>query len=68
MPKTSRNTASYKWQLVERPDDNKFVDCAVGVNADYLVSDDKHGDLLKLKIYFPVPIVTFQQFKSLGRT
>jgi uncharacterized protein len=34
---------SYKWQLVEKdPDDNKFVDCAVGVNADYLVSDDKH--------------------------
>ena len=44
---------SYKWQLVEKdPDDNKFVDCAVGVNADYLVSDDKHiRDLLKIKIY-----------------
>ena len=57
---------SYKWQLVEKdPDDNKFVDCAVGVNADYLVSDDKHiRDLLKIKNLFPpVPIVTFHEFK-----
>jgi len=59
---------SYKWQLVEKdPDDNKFVDCAVGVNADYLVSDDKHiRDLLKIKNLFPpVPIVTFQEFKRI---
>lgn len=59
---------SYKWQLVEKdPDDNKFVDCAVGVNADYLVSDDKHiRDLLKIKNLFPpVPVVTFQEFKRI---
>ena len=59
---------SYKWQLVEKdPDDNKFVDCAVGVNADYLVSDDKHiRDLLKIKNLFPpVPIVTFREFKRI---
>ncbi|MCU0323812.1 MAG: putative toxin-antitoxin system toxin component, PIN family [Spirosomaceae bacterium] len=59
---------SYKWQLVEKdPDDNKFVDCAVGANADYLVSDDKHiRDLLKIKNLFPpVPIITFQAFKEI---
>ncbi|PWK16094.1 putative PIN family toxin of toxin-antitoxin system [Arcicella aurantiaca] len=57
---------NYKWQLVETdPDDDKFVDCAVGVNADYLVSDDKHvRKLLTIKNLFPpVPIVTFQEFK-----
>jgi putative PIN family toxin of toxin-antitoxin system len=57
---------NYKWQLVENdPDDDKFVDCAVGVNADYLVSDDKHvRKLLTIKDLFPpVPIVTFQEFK-----
>ena len=59
---------SYKWQLVEKdPDDNKFVDCAIGVNADYLVSDDKHiRDLLKIPNLFPpVPIVTFKEFKRI---
>ncbi len=59
---------SYKWQLVEKdPDDNKFVDCAIGVNADYLVSDDKHiRNLLRIPNLFPpVPIVTFRQFKNI---
>ena len=57
---------NYKWQLVETdPDDDKFVDCAVGANVDYLVSDDKHvRKLLTIKDLFPpVPIVTFQEFK-----
>ena len=29
-------------------DDNKFVDCAIIANADYVVSDDTHFDELKL--------------------
>ena len=62
---------SYKWQLVVKdPDDNKFVDCALGANVDYLVSDDKHiRDLLKIPDLFPpVPVVTFEEFKEiLGR-
>ena len=34
------------------PDDNKFVDCAFAANATYIVSDDKHFDVLK-NIGFP---------------
>ncbi|HAK80830.1 MAG TPA: putative toxin-antitoxin system toxin component, PIN family [Runella sp.] len=63
-----RYEPSYKWQLVEQdPDDNKFVDCAIGVNADYLVSDDRHiRNLLKVKDLFPpVPIVSFKEFKRI---
>lgn len=63
-----RYEPSYKWQLVEQdPDDNKFVDCAIGVNADYLVSDDRHiRNLLKVKDLFPpVPIVSFKEFKQI---
>lgn len=38
----------YFWQLIEKdPDDNKFVDCYVAANADYLVSDDRHFRVLK---------------------
>lgn len=33
-------------------DDNKFVDCAFAANAIYIVSDDKHFDVLK-DIAFP---------------
>ncbi len=33
-------------------DDNKFVDCALNGQADFLVTDDKHFNILK-KIGFP---------------
>ena len=33
-------------------DDNKFVDCAVSCNADYLVTNDRHFDILA-SIEFP---------------
>jgi uncharacterized protein len=65
-----RYEPSYKWQLVENdPNDDKFVDCAIGANVDYLVSDDKHiRSLPKIPDLFPpVPVVTFQQFKGIVR-
>jgi putative PIN family toxin of toxin-antitoxin system len=32
----------YFWRLITKdPDDNKFVDCYVAANADFLVTDDK---------------------------
>ena len=41
------------WQLInEDPDDNKFVDCAIASNARYIVSEDKHFNILK-SIDFP---------------
>jgi putative PIN family toxin of toxin-antitoxin system len=59
---------SYKWQLViNDPDDNKFVDCAIGANVDYLISDDKHiTNLRKIPQLFPViPVVSFKAFKEI---
>ena len=58
---------SYKWQLVTKdPDDDKFVDCAIGANVDFLVTDDKHIlNLLKINNLFPpIPIITFRQFRE----
>lgn len=37
-------------------DDDKFVDCAFAANATYIVSDDKHYDILK-EIDFPKILV-----------
>ena len=33
-------------------DDNKFVDCAIAANADYLVTNDRDFSVLK-KVEFP---------------
>ena len=44
------------------PDDNKFVDCAICANAKYLVTNDRHYDILK-EIPFPkVDIISLQEF------
>ena len=46
-------TPSFKFRLIEADhDDDKFVDCAFAANATYIVSDDKHFDVLK-EISFP---------------
>ena len=44
------------------PDDNKFVDCAFAVGADYLVSEDSHFSVLR-NIPFPkLNLVTLDEF------
>ena len=44
---------SYYFGLITQdPDDNKFVDCAIVSNANYIVTEDKHFDVLK-EISFP---------------
>jgi len=38
----------YQWNLItDDKDDNKFVDCAIAGNVDYIVSNDKHFNCLK---------------------
>lgn len=51
------------WKLITvDPDDNKFVDCAITANADFIVTDDKHFRVLK-DIPFPsVPVISAADF------
>lgn len=47
----------FRLQLIKDDrDDDKFVDCAFAANATYIVSDDKHYDVLK-DIDFPKLLV-----------
>lgn len=57
---------AYKWHLIPNdPDGNKFVDCAIAANADFLVTNDKHFNALK-EVPFPkVNIITLQRFIEL---
>jgi predicted nucleic acid-binding protein len=59
-------TVYYKWNLIQADsDDNKFVDCAIAAGANYIVTQDKHFNILE-KIDFPsVTIADIQQFKLL---
>jgi len=65
---TRRFEPTYKYQLIDAdPDDNKFVDCAIGANVDCLVTADKHIlDLRKIRDLFPpVPILNPAEFRTL---
>lgn len=57
LPNVINQNIYVKWEMIDTDkDDNKFVDCAIAGNCDYLVSNDKHlrvlldrgNDLVKL--------------------
>ncbi len=44
------------------PDDNKFVDCAVAANADYIVTSDHHFDVLRDVPFPKVQVIHPEEF------
>ncbi len=56
----------FKFNLIfEDPDDNKFIDCAIASNCDFIVTNDKHFNVLK-GIDFPkIAIVNLEEFKTI---
>ncbi len=49
--------------IEEDPDDNKFIECAMSANADYIVSGDPH--LLNVEKFKDIRIVNATQFLEL---
>jgi putative PIN family toxin of toxin-antitoxin system len=63
-PNTIFDEPYFRWNLVEGdPDDNKFADLTISGNADYLVSNDKHFDPLKIVEFPKLNIITLDEFK-----
>ncbi len=54
----------FEWRVIENDaDDNKFFDCAVATNADYIVTEDRHFKILS-KITFPsVAVLNASEFR-----
>ena len=59
----------FRWNLIERdPDDNKYCDCAIAGKADYLVSVDKHFNIIK-SIDFPkLTVISINDFVEILET
>jgi predicted nucleic acid-binding protein len=50
------------------PDDNKFVDCAVCGNAEFIVSNDSHFRILDDIDWPKLQLVTIQEYiKEIGK-
>ena len=56
----------YKWRLIrDDADDDKYVDCAISANADVIVTEDRHFDVLK-SIEFPsVAAISVKEFQTM---
>ena len=66
LPNVHKSEISYKWQLITAdPDDDKFVDLAVCARADYLITNDKHYNVLKTIIFPVVALLKLQEFGDL---
>jgi uncharacterized protein len=62
-PNTLLITRYFAWNLIQSdPDDNKFVDCAIACNATYLVSQDKHFNILETIPFPKVQVLKVNQF------
>ena len=56
-------TPHFRMGLIQAdPDDNKFVDCAFAANADYLVSEDSHFNVLRNTSFPKLNLVTLDEF------
>jgi putative PIN family toxin of toxin-antitoxin system len=52
----------FRFQLLKDVDDNKFVDCAIASNADFIVSHDKDFNILR-DVEFPkVQVIDTEAF------
>ena len=62
-PFTKHFDPRFRFMLIEQDeDDNKFTDCAVIANADYIVSEDNHFNVLK-RVSFPkLNLLTLDEF------
>jgi len=54
------------WELIKTdPDDNKFVDCALMANADYIITNDNHFNVLKTIPFPKIEVISLEEFDSL---
>ena len=65
LPNTILKNPSFLWQLIENDkDDNKFVDCYIAGQCDYLVSNDRHIHQLKNSKFPPIEVLRYEEFED----
>ena len=65
-PNTHQVIPYFKWNVISiDPDDNKFVDCALNAGADFIVTNDKHFNILKKINFPPINVIDIEGFKKI---
>ncbi len=54
----------FNFNLIKNdPDDNKFVDCAISSNADFLLTNDRDFNILKKTAFPKVNVINIEEFR-----
>lgn len=65
-PNTIESDIYYYWNLIiEDMDDNKYSDLAISVNAEYILTLDRHFDILKTISFPKVKVINLEGFLAL---
>jgi uncharacterized protein len=57
-----------RWKLITHdPKDDKFADCYLWGNAEYLVTNDHHFDVLKERTFPKINVINLEEFTQLMR-
>lgn len=65
LPKVILKNPSYLWQLVENDnDDNKFIDCYIASQSDFIVSNDRHLRQFKQTIFPLITVLGYEDFEQ----
>ena len=66
LPNVLKTEVYFKWKLITNDiDDNKFVDCYIGGNADFLVTNDRHLNVLKNLDFPKLEIISIDDFLAI---
>lgn len=66
LPNVSFYTTYYRWCLINTDaDDNKYTDCAIAGRANYLVTEDKHFDILSTIDFPKLTTLSIDEFASM---
>jgi putative PIN family toxin of toxin-antitoxin system len=63
LPKVHYTRVYYQWNLLKDEDDNKFVDCYIASNSNYLITNDSDFNSLKTLKFPLVNILSLQEFE-----
>jgi putative PIN family toxin of toxin-antitoxin system len=65
-PNTLNSEIYYYWNLIAADnDDNKFSDLAISTNSDFIISLDKHFDILKTIPFPKVQVIGLDDFLAI---
>lgn len=65
LPNVTLNNPSFFWQLIEADkDDNKFVDCYISGQCDYIISNDRHIHQIKSSKFPQISVLNYDEFEA----